>query len=103
MRFFTGKLVQNDNPPVIFDDTLPCTGRAWLAESVNRVGVRFFSLRLQNDRIKPQRVILSESEVSHKLAGGALLLWAGDSSQALPVQNDKVQSGVSFRVKRGIA
>ena len=30
---------------------------------------------LQNDRIKPGCVILSASEVSHKLAGGALLLW----------------------------
>ena len=36
--------VQNDNPPVIFDDTLPCTGRAWLVESTDLVVIRFFGI-----------------------------------------------------------
>ncbi len=47
----------------------------------NYADVRFFTGKpVQNDRIKPGCVILSESEVSHKLAGSVLLLRVGDSS-----------------------
>ena len=52
-------------------------------------GGRFFTCKqVQNDRIKPESVILSASEVSHYLAGSALLLCQCDSSPALQVQND---------------
>ena len=43
-------------------------------------------------------VILSASEVSHKLAGGGLLLRTGDSSPALQVQNDKNTAGITQKL-----